>query len=100
YLMPTFVLGLALMIAVPAAAVAREGRVRYEPWFDALLHNTLLLAQGALVTGLFWLVMFSAAALFKLVRLPFLGELIERGEFWIPATALVFSYGVSLAVTQ
>jgi hypothetical protein len=100
YLMPTFVLGLALMIAVPAAAVAREGRVRYEPWFDALLHNTLLLAQGALVTGLFWLVMFSAAALFKLVRLPFLSELIERGEFWIPATALVFSYGVSLAVTQ
>lgn len=100
YLRPTFVLGLALMVAVPAAAVAREGRVRYEPWFDALLHNTLLLAQGGLVTGLFWLVMFSAAALFRLVRLPFLGELIERGEFWIPATALVFSYGVSLAVTQ
>jgi len=100
YLMPSFVLGLALMIAVPAAAVAREGRVGYEAWFDALLHNTLLLAQGGLLTGLFWLVMFSAAALFKLVRLPFLGELIERGEFWIPATALVFSYGVSLAVTQ
>lgn len=100
YLQPTFVLGLALMVAVPAAAVAREGRVRYEPWFDALLHNTLLLAQGGLVTGLFWLVMFSAAALFRLVRLPFLSELIERGEFWIPATALVFSYGVSLAVTQ
>ena len=30
--------------------------MRYEPWFDALLHNTLLLAQGGLVTGLFWLV--------------------------------------------
>src|SRR5690606_15014749 len=98
YLRPTLLLGLVLMIAVPAAAVAQGRRVRYEAWFDGLLHNSLLLLQAGLVTGLFWVVMHSAAALFRLLRLPQLGALIEHAELWIPATALVSSYGVSLAV--
>jgi len=98
YLPPTLLLALVLMVAVPAAAVAQRRRVPYEAWFDGLLHNSLLLLQAGLVTGLFWVVMHSAAALFRLVRLPQLGALIERPGFWIPATALVLSYGVSLAV--
>ena len=98
FIRPTLLLALVLVIAVPAAAVARGWRVRYEAWFDGLLHNSLLLLQAGLVTGLFWVVMHSAAALFKLVRLPQLGQVIERPEFWIPATALVLSYGISLAV--
>ncbi|MGC4395038.1 hypothetical protein [Hydrogenophaga sp. T2] len=95
---PLLLLALALLVAVPALAVAQGARVRYEAWFDGLLHNTLLLLQGGLVTGLFWLVLFSAASLFRLVKLPFLHQLIEHAAFWIPATALVFGYGVSLAV--
>lgn len=98
YLPPTLLLGLVFMVAVPAAAVAQGRRVPYEAWFDGLLHNSLLLLQAGLATGLFWVVMHSAAALFRLVHLPQLGDLIDRPEFWIPATALVLSYGVSLAV--
>ena len=60
--------------------------------------NVLWFVCGGLVTGLFWLVLFSAASLFRLVKLPFLHQLIEHAAFWIPATALVFGYGVSLAV--
>jgi len=97
-LLPLLLLALALLVTVPALAVAQGMRVRYEAWFDGVLHNTLLLLQGGLVTGLFWLVLFSAAGLFRLVKLPFLQQLIEHAAFWIPATTLVFGHGVSLAV--
>ncbi|WVM88776.1 hypothetical protein UMZ34_22830 [Halopseudomonas pachastrellae] len=51
----------------PAVALVR-GRPQpgdYQRWIDALHHNALVLLQAALVLGLFWGLLYSAAGLFK-----------------------------------
>ncbi|MEH6564458.1 MAG: hypothetical protein V7756_03935 [Halopseudomonas sp.] len=99
YLMPALILGLALFLLVPALALYRRGvRMEYPQWMQALQQNAQLLMQAALVLGLFWAVLLSASALFDLIGLVFLQELIERSWFSIPLSVLVFSHGVSLAV--
>lgn len=100
YLGPTLILCIAAFVLVPALALLRRGswRVDYAHWVDALLRNALLLAQAALVLGLFWGVLASAAGLFKLIELRFLSDLIEQAWFSIPLSTLVFSHAVSVVV--
>ncbi len=99
YLMPALILGLALFLLLPALALYQRGaRVTHARWMQALQQNAQLLMQAALVLGLFWAVLMSASALFGLIGLEFLQELIERSWFSIPLSVLVFSHGVSLAV--
>ena len=99
YLLQTLILGLALFLLVPALALYRkELRVSYLNWVHALLQNAHLLAQALLVLLLFWAVLWTAAALFDLVGLPYLHTLLGHSWFFIPLSVLVFSHGVSLAV--
>ncbi len=99
YLVPALILGLALFLLVPAMALYQRGvRIAHSQWMQALQQNAQLLMQAALVLGLFWAVLMSASALFGLIGLEFLQELIERSWFSIPLSVLVFSHGVSLAV--
>jgi hypothetical protein len=66
----------------------------YPTHFDiAWKHGAqFVLAQG--FVGLFWGLLFLGAELFRLIRIEFLAELIERPKFSIPVAALAFSYAI------
>ena len=100
YLQPALIFSLLVFLVAPAVALIR-GRPQstdYQRWIDALHHNALVLLQAALVLGLFWGLLYSAAGLFKLVGLDLLHDLIEQSWFSIPLITLVFSHAVSVAV--
>ena len=98
YLLPAFILGIGLFLLVPALALCQSYRVNYPRWMRSLHQNGQLLLQAALVLGLFWALLATAAALFQLIDLSFVQDLIECSWFSIPLSVLVFSHGVSLAV--
>lgn len=99
FLLPALILGLALFLLVPALSLCLRGlQIDYRQWMRALQQNAQLLLQAGMMLGLFWVVLFTAAALFRLINLNFMRELIELSWFSIPLSVLVFSHGVSLAV--
>ncbi|MEH6687200.1 MAG: DUF4153 domain-containing protein [Halopseudomonas sabulinigri] len=99
YMVPALILSLALFLLVPALALYQGSwRVDYRRWMLSLHQNAQLLLQASLVLGLFWALLLTAAALFGLIDLHFMQNLIERSWFSIPLSVLVFSHGVSLAV--
>ena len=93
----------ALFIAhhliVPAVAPA-DGRRRwiadFDDYFDTAWKAGVQLALSLGFTGAFWLLLFLGAALFRIIGLRFLEDLIEQEWFSIPVTSLVFATAVQL----
>lgn len=93
----------ALFIAhhliVPAVAPA-DGRRRwiadFDDYFDTAWKAGVQLALSLGFTGAFWLLLFLGAALFRIIGLRFLEDLIEQEWFSIPVTCLVFAVAVQL----
>jgi hypothetical protein len=79
-------------------AAVREGRriASYGAYFDIAWKLGVQLAFSALFTGVSWLVLQLGAALFELVKLKFLTELIREEWFAIPVTAFAFSCAMHL----
>ncbi|MBB4798924.1 hypothetical protein HNP32_002678 [Brevundimonas bullata] len=93
----------ALFIAhhliVPAVAPA-EGRRRwiadFDDYFDTAWKAGVQLVLSLGFTGAFWLLLFLGAALFRIIGLSFLSDLIGEEWFAIPVTCLVFAIAVQL----
>lgn len=89
----------ALFIAhhliVPAV---RERRwvVDYPDYFDIAWKAGVQLALSLGFTGAFWVLLHLGAALFKMIGLSFLRDLLGEAWFAIPVTALVFATAVQL----
>ncbi len=100
---PTFPLfafsAAALFIAhhliVPAD---RERRLiaTFPAYFDAAWMAGVQLALSVAFAGAFWLLLFLGAALFNIIGLSFLGDLIEQPWFSFPLTGLAFATAVHL----
>lgn len=100
---PTFPLfafsAAALFIAhhliVPAD---RERRwiASFPAYFDAAWMAGVQLALSIAFAGAFWLLLFLGAALFNIIGLSFLGDLIEKPWFSFPLTGLAFATAVHL----
>ncbi|MFK4057613.1 DUF4153 domain-containing protein [Brevundimonas sp. NPDC046655] len=93
----------ALFIAhhliVPAVAPA-EGRRRwvadFDDYFDTAWKAGVQLVLSLGFTVAFWLLLFLGAALFRIIGLSFLSDLIGEEWFAIPVTCLVFAIAVQL----
>src|SRR5271170_1081067 len=68
----------------------------YRSLFTHAWHNKLMLAEAALFTGLFWLLLFLWQMLFHLLRIDFFRELFEEPIFIYPVTALAFGCAMHL----
>jgi uncharacterized protein DUF4153 len=93
------VLFLAWMIVLPfAQAWNRRGnwRVSYADLFEFSWQNALLLAEAALFTGVFWLLLWLWAALFKVLGISFFAELFTKPAFAYPVSSIVFGYAIHL----
>ncbi|MNH71245.1 hypothetical protein D3C73_233920 [compost metagenome] len=89
----------ALFIAhhliVPAVA-ARRWIADFDDYFDTAWKAGVQLALSLGFTGAFWLLLFLGAALFRIIGLSFLQDLIGEEWFSIPVTCLVFAVAVQL----
>ncbi|WP_042002367.1 DUF4153 domain-containing protein [Streptomyces sp. AcH 505] len=67
---------------------------RYATHFDVSWKYGVQILLAILFAGIFWLILWLGAELFKLIKLDFLAKLIEKSWFWIPATALVLNCAI------
>lgn len=81
---------------VQGADQARRLVAPYPVYFDVAWQHAVQLALSWLFTGAFWLVLFLGAALFGLIGIEALGELIAKDWFAAPATSVVFAAAVHL----
>lgn len=81
---------------VQPADLERRRIARYPTYFDVTWKHGV---QGALslgFTGAFWLLLFLASALFKLIGVDAIEKLIKHEAFAFPATAVMFAAAVQL----
>lgn len=68
----------------------------YPAYFDAAWMAGVQLALSIGFAGAFWLLLFLGAALFNIIGLSFLGDLMEEAWFALPMTGLAFATAVQL----
>ena len=89
----------ALFIAhhliVPAVA-SRRWIADFDDYFDTAWKAGVQLGLSLGFTGAFWLLLFLGAALFRVIGLSFLSDLVGEEWFSIPVTCLVFAVAVQL----
>ncbi len=78
------------------ADMERRWVAAFPTYFDTAWKAGVQLALSIGFTGAFWLLLFLGAALFKVIGLDFLGELIARDWFSIPVTTVVFATAAHL----
>ncbi|MGV9010788.1 DUF4153 domain-containing protein [Brevundimonas sp.] len=78
------------------ADLERRWIAAFPTYFDTAWKAGVQLALSIGFTGAFWLLLFLGAALFKVIGLNFLSDLIGKDWFWIPLTCLVFPVAVHL----
>lgn len=90
----------ALFVAyhlLAAAAHDRRPIAHFRTYFDISWKNGVQLALSLLFVGAFWLLLFLGAALFDLIRIDAVSELIRRDWFAYPASAVVFALAVHVS---
>jgi len=94
-----FSLALAIGIAAPLFQAGRESGFRpisYPAAYDHAWTNAILWCLGWAFVGVTMLLSFLLAALFQLIKIEFLGDLLQKEWFWRPLIGLAFGLGLAL----
>lgn len=75
-------------------------RWRYERLFDYAWRNGILLVTAAVMTGIFWGVLWAGAALMSLIGVRFVTELIRQSLFVFTVTGLVVAASAGLGLVR
>lgn len=89
----------ALFIAhhlVVPADMERRSLASFPAYFDTTTKSTVQLALSIGFTAAFWALLHLGAALFRIIGLDFLEDLLRRDWFYIPVSAVVFAVAVHL----
>lgn len=81
---------------VAAGDEARRWIAPYERYFDLGWRHGAQLVLALLFTGAFWAVLMLGAAMFDLIGIDFLSELVSKTWFSYPATCTVFALAIHL----
>lgn len=90
------VLWLMVLPFVQLRLASGKWSTRYEALFDVAWRNKLVLAEAALFTGLFWLLLSLWQGLFRMLGIDFFKALFRDPMFVYPVTSLVFGLAVHL----
>jgi len=101
---PSNLLGAAVLgfVLIPLLAHfdLRSRSWQYHELFETAWRNTILCISAALLTGIFWIVLYAGSALLHLVDLNFMHELIQHSFFSIPVTGIAFGAAFALALAR
>ncbi|MFZ4606367.1 MAG: DUF4153 domain-containing protein [Caulobacter sp.] len=92
-------LAAALFIAhhlVAGADADRKPIARFATYFDLAWKHGVQLAMSAGFVGVFWIVLFLGGALFKLIGITLIADVIDKPWFAFPATGTMFAAAVQL----
>jgi hypothetical protein len=81
---------------VQPADMERRRIARYPTYFDVTWKHGVQAVLSLGFTGAFWLLLFLASALFKLIGVDAIDKLIKHEAFIFPATAVMFAAAVQL----
>lgn len=81
---------------IAGADAERRFIARYPRYFEIASKHAVQLALSAAFTGAFWIVLRLGGALFDLIGIDAINELLNKEWFGIPATATVFAAAVHL----
>ena len=90
----------AMFIGYHLLAAADQDRrpiARYRAYFDIAWKNGVQLALSLMFLGAFWLLLYLGAALFSLIKIDAVLELIQRDWFIYPMSAIVFAMAVHVS---
>lgn len=89
------VAGFFIAHAMVGAAVL-DGRLvaSYRSYFESASKLLIQFAFAAVFTGIMWLVMLLGAALFDMIKLTFLKDVLDEAWFAIPVTTFAFAYAL------
>jgi|HubBroStandDraft_1064217.scaffolds.fasta_scaffold09491_5 hypothetical protein len=90
------VLWLLLMPFVQARLKVGRWTVEYRKLFDHAWRNAITLAEAAVFTGLFWLLLYLWQSLFHMLQIDFFRDLFEEPIFVYPVSSLVFGCALHL----
>jgi len=101
FLSPTFMVFAAVALFIAHHLIVPADRERrlvapFPAYFDAAWMAGVQLVLSLGFAGAFWLLLFLGAALFKVIGLTFLGDLIQKAWFAFPLTGLAFATAVQL----
>lgn len=94
-----FSLALAIGIAAPLFQAGRESGFRpisYALAYDHAWTNAILWCLGWAFVGVTILLSFLLAALFQLIKIDFLSDVLQKEWFWRPLVGLAFGLGLAL----
>jgi hypothetical protein len=95
----TFFTGVAVFIAyalIVARETARAWIAPYQAYFESSWKLALQIALSLVFVGALHLVLWAGAALFMLVKLGFLKELLQQAWFYIPISSMAFAGGLHI----
>lgn len=81
---------------IAAADADRRIVARYSTYFDMGWKNGVQLALSLAFLGALWLLLYLGAALFSLIKIEFVRELIQKSWFAYPVSATMFALAVHL----
>ena len=81
---------------VAPADMERRRIASFPAYFDTTWKAGVQLAMSIGFTGAFWILLTLGAALFKVIGLDFLEDLLRKDWFWIPVSTLAFAIAVHL----
>lgn len=81
---------------VAPADLERRRIASFPAYFDTTWKAGVQLAMSIGFTGAFWILLSLGSALFKVIGLDFLEDLIRKDWFWIPVTTFAFAIAVHL----
>lgn len=81
---------------VLAAATDQKRIASYPSYFDNAWKLLIQIQFSGVFVGAFWLVLWLGAALFKLIQLNFLQDLLQESWFFIPVTVFAFACAMHL----
>jgi Domain of unknown function (DUF4153) len=98
---PTVWLCLAAGLFITHSLIASSDADRkfiasYSRYFDVSWKQGVQLVLAVCFVALFWAMLWLGAELFRLIKIEFLADLIKRRWFWIPVTALAFTYALHI----
>lgn len=79
---------------VAAADVERRIFATYRSYFDIAWKNGVQLALSLAFLGSFWLLLYLGAALFALIEIEFVREILQKNWFYFPVTTTAFALAV------
>ena len=95
----TGVLGFVLLALLIHFDSHRKGW-HYPDLFEITWRNALLVITGAILTGVFWVILFAGSMLMESIGIKLISDLIAKPGFNLPVTGFVFGAAFALGLAR